>query len=239
MKWLQGTWAARFNRFRGETGRPFQGRYKALHVEPGHALAQVAHYIHLNPVRAKVVTAERMRDFRWSSLTRFAAKDRPAGLEAETVLRESGGLADSVAGWRAYVNYLGALAEEEAERRDKKFGRLSRGWMVGSSAFKAELRQALVEAGSGRGRFELLGADRAAQLGGAGGVVGGEVAGCGQGDGRGPDAVAAATIGGRQGEAGGGDEGDDIGVEPVVKRAAENGRAHQRQPICAALPAAR
>jgi putative transposase len=32
MKWLQGTWAARFNRFRGEVGRPFQGRYKALHV---------------------------------------------------------------------------------------------------------------------------------------------------------------------------------------------------------------
>ena len=29
MKWLQGTWAARFNRFRRENGRPFQGRYKA------------------------------------------------------------------------------------------------------------------------------------------------------------------------------------------------------------------
>src|SRR5438034_1286861 len=28
MKWLQGTWAVRFNRYRQETGRPFQGRYK-------------------------------------------------------------------------------------------------------------------------------------------------------------------------------------------------------------------
>src|SRR3954465_8713314 len=45
-KALQGTWATRFNRFRREAGRPFQGRYKAFHVEPGHALAQVAHYIH-------------------------------------------------------------------------------------------------------------------------------------------------------------------------------------------------
>ena len=60
MKWLQGTWATRFNRFRGEAGRPFQGRYKALHVEPGHPLAQVAHYIHLNPVRAGIVPAERL-----------------------------------------------------------------------------------------------------------------------------------------------------------------------------------
>jgi REP element-mobilizing transposase RayT len=50
MKWLQGTWAARFNRFHGEAGRPFQGRYKALHVQPGHVMAQVGHYIHLNPV---------------------------------------------------------------------------------------------------------------------------------------------------------------------------------------------
>ena len=68
MKWLQGTWAARFNRRRGEVGRPFQGRYKALHVEPGHALAQVVPYIHLNPVRAKVRSVERLLEFRWSSL---------------------------------------------------------------------------------------------------------------------------------------------------------------------------
>ena len=50
MKWLQGTWVSRFNRLRGIIGRPFQRRFKALHVEHGHALAQVSHYIHLNPV---------------------------------------------------------------------------------------------------------------------------------------------------------------------------------------------
>ncbi|MEX2044828.1 MAG: transposase, partial [Opitutus sp.] len=64
MKWLQGTWANRFNRYRGLTGRPFQGRYKALHAEPGHALAQVAHYIHLNPVRARVTVAAELGGFR-------------------------------------------------------------------------------------------------------------------------------------------------------------------------------
>jgi len=53
MKWLQGTWVSRYNRLRGLIGRPFQGRFKALHVQPGHSLAQVAHYIHLNPVRAR------------------------------------------------------------------------------------------------------------------------------------------------------------------------------------------
>src|SRR5262245_12557187 len=75
MKWLQGTWAQRFNRFHGETGRPFQGRYKAWHVEPGHALAQVAHYVHLNPVRARLVPAARLGEYRWTSLSLFPLPD--------------------------------------------------------------------------------------------------------------------------------------------------------------------
>lgn len=158
MKWLQGTWATRFNRHRGEVGRPFQGRYKALHVESGEALAQVAHYIHLNPVRAKVVPIGRMEDFPRSSLPRLAGKNRPSWLVAETVLAESGGLADTPAGWRTYREYLGFLAEEEAKLKEEKFGRLSRGWMVGSKEFKQALRKDLAELGSDLEKNRLLGA---------------------------------------------------------------------------------
>lgn len=161
MQWLQGTWAARFNRFHGESGRPFQGRYKALHVEPGKALAEVAHYIHLNPVRAKILPAERLMEFPWSSLPLLAAgKKRPPELEAATVLLESGGLPDTPAGWRRYMAYLEVVAEEEARLREEKFGRLSRGWVIGSREFKQELRQELTETDAARKRFELLGADR-------------------------------------------------------------------------------
>jgi putative transposase len=159
MRWLQATWAARFNRYRGESGRPFQGRYKALHVEPGQALAQVAHYIHLNPVRAKAVTIEQLLGFKWSSLPVFAAKNRPGLLEPATILGESGGLPDTAAGWRRYVDYLGVVAEEEMALREKRFGRLSRGWAVGSPGFKAELRKDLLQGAADRERFELLGSD--------------------------------------------------------------------------------
>jgi len=162
MQWLQSTWAARFNRFRGEIGRPFQGRYKALHVEPGTALAQVAHYIHLNPVRAKVVTVERVLTYRWSSLPQFIGRKRPAWLAAETILAESGNLRDTPAGWRCYLAYLGVLAEEEAKLRAEKFSRLSRGWVVGSSDFKAGVKKQLADQGDVRERFEVLGADRSA-----------------------------------------------------------------------------
>lgn len=157
MKWLQGTWAVRFNRFRRETGRPFQGRFKALHVEPGHALAQVAHYIHLNPVRARAVAAGGLNEFRWSSLHWFGSKGRPACLEATTVLAEAGHLPDTAAGWRRYVRYLDLPADEDPKQREEKFGDLSRGWAIGSDAFKAELQARMAPEGKDAEAFELLG----------------------------------------------------------------------------------
>lgn len=157
MKWLQGTWVARFNRRRGQTGRPFQGRFKALHVEPGHALAQVAHYIHLNPVRARVVPADQLTSFRWSSLHFFPGKNRPRWLEPATVLAESGELADAKAGWGRYGAYLALLAEESPREREARFGQLSRGWCIGSESFRAGLKQQLAgDAGPESQRFAGL-----------------------------------------------------------------------------------
>jgi putative transposase len=40
MCWLQGTFAARFNRLRKEYGHLFQGRYKSIVVDPDEALEQ-------------------------------------------------------------------------------------------------------------------------------------------------------------------------------------------------------
>lgn len=159
MKWLQGTWAMRFNRYRAENGRPFQGRYKGLHVEPGTALAEVAHYIHLNPVRAQVVPADRIGDFARSSLRRFPRKERPSWLVAETVLAEAGGLADTAAGWRKYREYLAFLAEDDGSLRAERFGRLSRGWAVGSKDFKNALKAELTNQAGDLADVRLLGAD--------------------------------------------------------------------------------
>jgi len=159
MKWLQGTWVARFNRLRKQTGRPFQGRFKALHVEPGHALAQVAHYIHLNPVRARITPADDLAGFRWSSLHHFPKKNRPGWLEPQTVLAESGGLPDTKAGWKHYLGYLAAMAEEAPAERNRRFGKLSRGWCVGTDGFRTTLRADLA-ARSGLKRTRFAGLER-------------------------------------------------------------------------------
>ena len=55
MQRLQATYANRFNKLRGERGHLFQGRYKALIVEPGPHLLTLVNYIHLNPLRASIV----------------------------------------------------------------------------------------------------------------------------------------------------------------------------------------
>jgi REP element-mobilizing transposase RayT len=68
MHWLQSTVATRFNRFRDERGHLFQGRYQSILIEDAAALARVVDYIHLNPVRARVVATEHLCDYRWSSL---------------------------------------------------------------------------------------------------------------------------------------------------------------------------
>src|SRR5690606_11227302 len=52
MQYLQSVFSTRFNRFCGERGHVFQGRYKPLLVEPGTSLVRVVDYIHLPPGRA-------------------------------------------------------------------------------------------------------------------------------------------------------------------------------------------
>jgi REP element-mobilizing transposase RayT len=158
MKWLQGTWIRRYNGLRGLIGRPFQGRYKALLLEPGPALGQVCHYIHLNPVRAGVVAPAKALDYPWSSLPQWTRKDRPAWLEATTVLGEADGLPDTKAGWRKYLDYLEFLATDAGTKKELVAARLSRGWCVGSGEFKKEMRQEAAQRGAdwARGRFAGL-----------------------------------------------------------------------------------
>lgn len=138
MHWLLGTFASRFNRQRSERGHLFQGRYKALVVERGTALAGVCHYLHLNPVRAGVTDVATLSGYRFGSywyLTR--PRSRPAFLQLETALRESGMFPDTAPGWQAYADYLDWRVAKDAG--DKPQARLSRGWALGSAEFKQAL----------------------------------------------------------------------------------------------------
>lgn len=143
MKWLQGTWIRRYNGFRRLVGRPFQGRYKSILVESGESFGRVCHYIHLNPVRAGLVVPSAAVEYPWSSLPKFVRGPRPRWLAARTALHEAGGLADTPDGWMNYLRYLEFLAEDDASKKILKAENLSRGWCLGSAAFRREMRENL------------------------------------------------------------------------------------------------
>ena len=162
MKWLQGTWIRRYNGFRRLIGRPFQGRYKALLVEPGHAFAQVCHYIHLNPVRARLHPPAAAVKHPWSSLRLFVAGKRPRWLVGTTVLHEAGHLPDSRAGWKKYLEYLEFMATDETTKKELVAERMSRGWCVGSREFRQEMKQEAKNAGAELDRYAGLEPDTVA-----------------------------------------------------------------------------
>lgn len=140
MQWLQATFANRFNRRRGERGHLFQGRYQSLLVEDGDALGQVCHYVHLNPVRAGLVPAERLAEYRYSSYWYLRRpKARPACLRLEGALLGAGDLPDTATGWNRYADYLAWQAAEGPAGKNRAYVALSRGWALGSPAFKQAL----------------------------------------------------------------------------------------------------
>jgi len=75
MRWLQGTWATRFNRYRNEVGRLFQGRFKSFLIQDDSYLLRLSCYIHRNPLRAGMV--KRLSDYKWSSYPVYAYNKEP------------------------------------------------------------------------------------------------------------------------------------------------------------------
>jgi len=65
MQLLNGIYTQSFNRKHKRTGHIFQGRFKAILVEKESHLLELARYIALNPVRAKMVRSA--RNWPWSS----------------------------------------------------------------------------------------------------------------------------------------------------------------------------
>ena len=65
MRYLNGVYTQASNRRHDRDGHVFQGRYKAVLVDPKAYLLEVARYVVLNPVRAGL--AEGPQDWHWSS----------------------------------------------------------------------------------------------------------------------------------------------------------------------------
>ncbi len=142
MKWLQSTFATRFNRYRKERGHVFQGRYKALVVGEGRPLLGLVDYIHLNPVRAGLCSVGDLRSYALSSYPKYFKGHVHNGLCRADFLGILG-LADNVAGMRRYGKHLELVDESEPARRLELEKRYCRGWFIGPDEDKKALSKDL------------------------------------------------------------------------------------------------
>jgi REP element-mobilizing transposase RayT len=141
MKWFLGTYTSRFNRRHKMFGHLFSGRYKALIVDGGGNgyLRTVCDYVHLNPARAKLLSAEQaLREYRWSSWPEYLKSPgkRPAWLRVDRLLGEYRIPQDSAAGRRHLAE---ALERRRNAEESGEFKAIRRGWFLGCDALKQEL----------------------------------------------------------------------------------------------------
>lgn len=136
MQWLQGTFAMRFNRYHKEMGHVFQGRFKAPLVEPGTSLRRVADYIHLNPVKAGLVSLDQLKNYRYSSYRHFWGNERHPRLIRGEFLK-SLNLPDTEDGMKAYEKWLESRDYKIEQEREE----LESDTIIGSETYSKKFEE--------------------------------------------------------------------------------------------------
>ena len=121
MKWFLGTYTSRLNRRHRLVGHLFSGRYKALFVEGSGTgyLKTVCDYVHLNPARAKLLTAEdKLSCYVWSSYPAYLrpARQRAVWLRTDRLFGEHGLSADTAAARREFASRMEAQRRADLEK---------------------------------------------------------------------------------------------------------------------------
>jgi len=141
MKWLLGTYTSRYNGWHKEYGHLFSGRYQALVVDGsgGGHLKMVCDYVHLDPVRAGLLTRRQpLSAFVWSSYPLYLAAPgkRPGWLRTGRLLGEWGIPKDSAAGRRAFGE---GMEQRRRENLAAEIRLVERSWYLGGEQFRQEL----------------------------------------------------------------------------------------------------
>ncbi len=157
MRWFLGTYTARFNRRHKVFGHLFSGRYKSLIVDgSGNGyLKTVCDYVHLNPVRAKLLRREqKLSEYPWSSWKEYLNKPgkRPRWLRVNRLLGECGIEDDKGIGRRELESGMEQRRELEQSQKSGDWERMRSGWCYGTDGFRSKLLE-LVEQKKGENHY--------------------------------------------------------------------------------------
>ncbi len=167
MRWLQGTYTKRFNIRHKKWGHLFQGRYKALLVDPeGDYFQTVSNYIHLNPARVKGYEFKnsKLGEYRWSSYPLYLRpSERPGWLCVERTLG-SVGLSDDRSGRERYCRTMQKRVLEIGGSEtpwdvDERWAKIRRGWCLGGDEFRDEMVAKLDGVMKGKRRDSFVGSE--------------------------------------------------------------------------------
>ncbi len=110
MRHINGAYTTYFNVKRVRSGHLFQGRFKAILVDMDEYAKELSRYIHLNPVRAKMV--EKPEDYQWSSYQDYIGSRKPnKWLQREYILGYFGSTAST--SQKAYKKYVTAMLNKK------------------------------------------------------------------------------------------------------------------------------
>jgi putative transposase len=142
MRWLLSAYTLRFNPRHKRFGHVFSGRYKALVVDGSGTgyLRTVCDYVHLNPVRARLLQpGQRLLEYPWSSFGFYLAAPphRPSWLRVDRLLGEHGIGQDTAAGRQEFERRM--ESRRAAGGDPAEWQAIRRGWCLGPPQFKADL----------------------------------------------------------------------------------------------------
>ncbi|MBI9089029.1 MAG: transposase [Desulfobacterium sp.] len=106
-----------FNHRHDRVGHLFQGRYKAILIENNEYLLELIRYIHLNPVRAKLVTDP--LDYKASSHGAYLNCQRaPPWLSIDLALKQFGGTEENAQA--SYLTFMGQPIDTDRQAQLRK-----------------------------------------------------------------------------------------------------------------------
>lgn len=124
MSRLQTSYVGQFNRRHKRSGKLFQNRFKSIVCDEDVYFKELIAYVHLNPLRAKMVSSlQQLAAYPWSGHRALLGIDKAPWQKVEEVLAQFGGKVGAAR--RQYLKYL-------EEKKGVKSGALSGGGLIRS-----------------------------------------------------------------------------------------------------------
>ena len=133
MRQLNGVYTQKFNFIHKRIGHIFQGRFKAFLIEKEAYLLEVARYIVLNPVRAKVVISP--KEWRWSSYRATIGKNKGPDWLATSFILQHFSKSREVA-QKGYLRFV-----IDGLKAKSPFDNLEEGTILGYQQFIDQIRE--------------------------------------------------------------------------------------------------